>query len=50
MHFTIELSIIFNLSIKPKIRFLTKISKLSILVTAYMVLALLQKGNLKMRR
>ena len=34
MHFLIELSEIFNLSIKPNIRFLTKISKLSILFTA----------------
>ena len=31
MHFIIELSEIFNLSIKPNMRFLTKISKLSIL-------------------
>ena len=38
MHFMIELLEIFNLSIKPNIRFLTKISKLSILFTAYMVL------------
>ena len=47
MHFTIELSEIFNLSIKLKIRFLTKISKLSTLVRAYMVLTLHQKGNKK---
>ena len=50
MHFIIELSEIFNLSIKPNICFLTKISKQSILFTAYMVLALLRKGNLRMRR
>ena len=31
MHFIIELSEIFNLSIKPNMRFLTEISKLSIL-------------------
>ena len=35
MHFIIELSEIVYLSIKPNIRFLTKISKMSILFTAY---------------
>ena len=50
MHFIIELSEIFNLSIKSNIRFLTKVSKLPILFTADMVLALLRKGNLRIRR
>ena len=40
MHFIIELSEILNFSIKLNIRFLIKLSKLSILFTAYMVLEL----------
>ena len=41
IHFITALSKIFNLSIKPNIRFITKNFKLSILFTAYMLLALL---------
>ena len=50
MHFIIVFSQLFNRSVKPNIRFLIKTSKLSILLIAYMVLALLRGGNFSMRR
>ena len=50
IHFIIVLSLLFNSSIKPNMRFLTKTSKLSILLTTYIVLALLRDGNIKIRR
>ena len=48
IHFIIVLSLLFNHSIKPNMRFLTKTSKLglSILLTTYIVLALLRVGNI----
>ena len=45
MHFKIVFSHLFNRSVKPNIRFPIKTSKLSILLIAYMVLALLRGGN-----
>ena len=45
IHFIIVLSLLFNRSIKPNMRFLTKTSKLSILLTTYIVLALLRDSN-----
>ena len=39
MHFIIVFSQLFNLSVKPNIRFPIKTSELSILLIAYMVLA-----------
>ena len=50
MQLIIELLLTFNRSIKPTIHFLTKTSKLSMLLTAYIVLALLLGGNFNMRR
>ena len=50
MHFVIIFSQLFNSSVKPNIRFLIKTPKLSILLTAYMVLALFRGGNFSMRR
>ena len=50
MHFIIVFSQLFNCSVKPNIRFLIKTSKLSILLIAYMVLALLRDGNFSIRR
>ena len=50
IHFIIVLSLLFNRSIKPNMRFLTKTSKLSILLTTYIVLALLRDGNFNIRR
>ena len=50
MHFIIVFSQLFNHSVKPNIRFLIKTSKLSILLMAYMVLALLRGGNFSIRR
>ena len=50
MHFTIVFSQFFNRSVIPDIRFLIKTLKLSIISTAYMVLALLRGGNFSMRR
>ena len=41
IHFSIVLSLLFNRPIKPNIRFLTITSKLLILLTTYIVLALL---------
>ena len=49
-HFIIVFSQLFNRSVKPNIRFLIKTSKLSILLIAYMVLALLRGGNFSIRR
>ena len=40
IYFIIVLSLLFNRSLKPNMRFLTKTSKLSILLTTYIVLAL----------
>ena len=50
MHFIIVFSQLFNRSVKPNICFLIKTSKLSILLIAYMVLALLRGGNFSIRR
>ena len=50
MHFITIFSQLFNRSVKPNIRFLIKTSKLSILLIAYMVLALLRCGNFSIRR
>ena len=50
MHFIIVFSQLFNHSVKPNIRFLIKTSKLSILLMAYMVLALFRGGNFSIRR
>ena len=50
IHFIIVLSLLFNRSIKPNMCFLTKTSKLSILLTTYIVLALLRDGNFNIRR
>ena len=50
IHFIVVLSLLFNCAIKPNMRFLTKTSKLSILLTTYIVLALLRDGNFSMRR
>ena len=49
-HFIIVLSLLFNRSIKLNSRFLTKTSKLSILLTTYIVLALLRYGNFSIQR
>ena len=46
----IVFSQLFNRSVKPNIRFLIKTSKLSILLIAYMVLALLRGCNFSIRR
>ena len=56
MHFilafflVIVFSQLFNRSVKPNIRFLIETSKLSILLIAYMVLALFCGGNFSIRR
>ena len=50
MHFIIVFSQLFNRSVKRNIRFLIKSLKLSILLAAYMVLALLRGGNFSIRR
>ena len=50
MHFKIVFSQLFNRSVIPNIRFLIKTSKLSILLIAYIVLALLRGGNFSIRR
>ena len=50
MHFIIVFSQLFNRSVKPNSRFLIKTSKLSILLIAYMALALLRGGNFSIRR
>ena len=50
IHVIIVLSLLFNRSIKPNMRFLTKTSKLSILLTTYIVLPLLRNGNFNIRR
>ena len=50
MHFIIVFSLLFNRSVKPNIRFLIETSKLSILLIAYMVLALFCGGNFSIRR
>ena len=50
MHFIIVFSQLFNRSVKPNIRFLIRTSKLAILLTAYMVLALLRGDNFSIRR
>ena len=50
LHYIIVFSQLFNRSVKPNIRFLIKTSKLSILLIAYMVLALLGGGNFSIRR
>ena len=50
IHFIIVLSLLFNRSIKLNMRFLTKNSKLSILLTTYIVLVLLRDGNFNIRR
>ena len=50
MHFIIVFSQLFNRSVKPNICFLIKTSKLSILLIAYMVLALFRGSNFSIRR
>ena len=50
IHVIILMSLLFNRSIKPNMRFLTKTSKLLILLTTYIVLALLRDGNFSIRR
>ena len=50
MQLIIELLLTFNRSMKPTTRFLIKISKLSMSLTAYMVLALLLGGSFNMPR
>ena len=50
MHFMIAFSQLFNRSVKPNIRFLIKTSKLSILLIAYIVFALLRGGSFSIRR
>ena len=47
---TITMPLLFNRSIKSNMRFLSKTSKLSILLTTYIVLVLLRDGNLSERR
>ena len=46
MHFIIVFSQLLNRSVKQNIRFIIKTSKLSILLTAYIVLALLRGGRI----
>ena len=50
MHFIIVFLQLFNSSVKKNIRFLIKTSKLSILLIAHMVLALLRGGNFSIRQ
>ena len=50
MHYIIVFSQLFNRSVKPNIHFLIETSKLSILLIAYMVLALLRGGNFSIQR
>ena len=50
MHFIIVFSQVINRSVKPNIRFLIETSKLSILLTAYMVLALFRGGNFSIQQ
>ena len=50
IHIIIVLSLLSNRSPKPNMRFLTKTSKLSILLTTYIVLALLRDGIFSIER
>ena len=50
IYFIILLSLLFNRSTKPNISFITKTYKLSILLTAHIVFALLRDGNFSIQR
>ena len=50
IHIIIVLSLLSNRSLKPNMRFLTKTSKLSILLTTCFVLALLRDGIFSIER